>query len=608
MRTLGLLLWALVPILPFLVAGSPMTGVGVAWDVLLLAGLASVAVARGPTERAPVWLAALLGSLWSLSLTYSLALAGSRVATDEQLPLYDLTLLVRPLVVVAADLYGPSVYAAAVAIGLLPLLFTVGSAWLVRRLLPARRLAVLGVASVLLVGIPGSRALLLAFSTDVWRSYQLAGAFDAEREARPHADLQALKLAADPARQPDVHVYVVESYGTAVRGLVGGDDWVALLKEMDKRATAAGWHTAAGVSDAPVHGGRSWIADASVLTGLHVATQSDYERATAMADRIPTLPNFFRDRGYTTVLVRPSDRERPGVMLQNRFGFDKTVFFDDLNYTGPAVGWGHIPDQYSIHVAHRDVIDPVDGPTFAFLHLCTSHLPWLYHPTVYDDPLDVLDRKGRREQILKIRQAHQELRMQAKRFTDDDGQGAVQLRRGRRLRHREHRAAGGLAGCRSAPAGGVLRRPPAPVPGEGGAAHGAGPRDGQRPRDAGALPGGGLSAGAAAEELCSCGGAPRHVRAVGEGGGGDAVGSGWRGRGSSQRLVARGRGAGPLRHPHRPDRICAAVDLTLRDQTEGYCASSFGIHGAITASSSDCTPCQAASSLQKIDRAFCRLG
>lgn len=421
MRTLGLLVWALVPILPFLVVGSPMTGLGVAWDVLLLAGLASVAVARGPTERAPVWLAALLGGLWSLSLTYSLALAGSRVATDEQLPLYDLTLLVRPLVVVAADLYGPVVYAVAVLIGLLPLLFMVLSAWLVRWLLPARRLAVLGVASVLLVGIPGSRAMLLAFSTDVWRSYQLAGAFDAEREARPHTDLQALQLVDDPSRQPDVHIYVVESYGTAIRGLEGGDDWVALLEDMEKRATAAGWHTAAGVSDAPVHGGRSWIADTSVLTGLHVATQSNYERATALADRIPTLPNFFRDRGYTTVLVRPSDRERPGVMLQNRFGFQKTVFFDDLKYTGPAVGWGHIPDQYSIHVAHRDVIDPVEGPTFAFLHLCTSHLPWLYHPKVYDDPMEVVERKGRREQILKIRTAKQELRMQARRFTDDDG-------------------------------------------------------------------------------------------------------------------------------------------------------------------------------------------
>jgi hypothetical protein len=72
-------------------------------------------------------------------------------------------------------------------------------------------------------------------------------------------------------------------------------------------------------------------------------------------------------------------------------------------------------------VAHRDVVDPVQGPTFAFFHLATSHLPWLYAPQRFDDPLAVLEKEGEREQILRIRKRHQELRMQAKRFTEDDG-------------------------------------------------------------------------------------------------------------------------------------------------------------------------------------------
>ncbi len=421
MKSLGLLLWALVPVLPFLVVGGVVDVLGVAWDVLLVAGLASIAAARQKELRLGWPAAVALGLVWSVALTYSLALAGSRLATDEQLPLYDLSLLVRPLVVVAADLYGPPVYALAVGVMLLPAIFVAFGAAVVRRLLPVGRPIVLGLLSLLFVAAPGSRALLYALGVDIVASWQLASVFDAERAARPHDDVQALTLADDAARRPDVHMYVVESYGTAIRGLEGGGGWVQALARLDEEAQAEGWFTAAGVSEAPVHGGRSWIADTSVLTGLRVATQSNYERATALADRIPTLPNFFRDRGYTTVLVRPSDRERPGVLLQNRFQFQHTVFFDDIGYTGPAVGWGHIPDQYTLHVAHRDVIDPIEGPTFAFFHLATSHLPWLYRPQVLDDPLAILTKEGKREQMLRIRKRHQELRMQAKRFTEGDG-------------------------------------------------------------------------------------------------------------------------------------------------------------------------------------------
>ena len=423
MRDGGLLLWAMVPVLPFLVVGRPVDGLGVAWDLLWIALLASWWVGRRlPAVERPGWLISLaLGGLWALVLTYSLALAGSRAATDEQLPLYDLTLLVRPLVVVAADLYGAVIYAVALGAALLPLVFVVLGAAGARGVLPVRRPAVWVGVAALLVLAPGSRALTWDLGADAVRSWRLAAAFDAERAARPHDDLQRLELSADPARRPDVHVYVVESYGTVVRRLQGAKLWEQSLERLQEEAKDQGWSTAAGVSTAPVHGGRSWISDTSVLTGLHVATQSNYERATAMADRIPTLPRFFQDRGYTTILVRPSDRARPGVKLQNRFHFQRTVFFDDLEYTGPAMGWGHIPDQYTLYVAHRDVIDPLPGPTFAFFHLATSHMPWFLRPKRLDDPLAILDQEGKREQILKIRKAGQELRMQAKRFTSDDG-------------------------------------------------------------------------------------------------------------------------------------------------------------------------------------------
>lgn len=402
-------LWAM-PIVPFAVAGRTLDGVGIAIDLVAVLLLLALPHGRFATPAAVA-----AGAVWALAVTYALALAGSRLATDEHLPLYDLLLLVRPLVVVGSDLYGSGVYAMALAAGFVPFLLWGAAAWAFRRLTVASPWPVRGMALALCL-LPGSRLLLVPFAQDVARSSRLAGDFAAERRARPHDDLQALSLAV----RPDVHVYVVESYGDVIRHLTPGRRWEMTLRLLDRQAKAQGWHTASGISEAPVHGGRSWIADASVLTGLYVANQSNYERVTAMASRIPTLPNFFRDRGYRTILVRPSDRVRPGVQLQNRYGFQDTIFFDDIDYVGPAMGWGHIPDQFTLHVAHRDVIDPVEGPTFAFFHLATAHLPWNLDPRVVDDPMSLQDQEGERAAILKVREPHQELRMQLKRFVRDE--------------------------------------------------------------------------------------------------------------------------------------------------------------------------------------------
>ena len=79
MRTIGLLLWAWMPVAPFVVVGSWWDGVGVVWGLLLLAGGASLWVTRREEARAPGWLVGCLGGLWALCITYSLALAGSRL-------------------------------------------------------------------------------------------------------------------------------------------------------------------------------------------------------------------------------------------------------------------------------------------------------------------------------------------------------------------------------------------------------------------------------------------------------------------------------------------------------------------------------------------------
>jgi len=344
---------------------------------LALARLRPAVVARPAVRR-------LLLLLWSVGLLFGLSWAASLVATDERLPLYDLLLLLRPLWVFGADLYGPlAPWGVALALALLgaALVALADRAWeRLGRLEPPAAYGVGAVACVgLLAGTVTSGPWSPAVVADLAESAALHAQVRSQIEAR--ADLADRRLAA----RPDVRLYVVESYGDVA---LEAGDLQPELTEIGGALEAAGWSIASGRATSPTHGGRSWLSDATVLTGIEVARQATFGHVTAMGRTIPSLPRFFAERGYATVLVRPKDRARPGVRLVNHFGFETTVFHDDLGYTGPAVGWGHIPDQYTIEVTEQDVIRPLQRPVFAFFHLATAHVPWGPAPEVREDARD----------------------------------------------------------------------------------------------------------------------------------------------------------------------------------------------------------------------------
>ena len=95
---LAVIVLAVAPVVPYGIAGEPLLGLGVSVDVVL----AWLVLGRLPSRAH-----GLLGAAWALLVVYSLVMAGSRVFTEAQLPLGDLVLLLRPLVVIVRDLYGP---------------------------------------------------------------------------------------------------------------------------------------------------------------------------------------------------------------------------------------------------------------------------------------------------------------------------------------------------------------------------------------------------------------------------------------------------------------------------------------------------------------------
>jgi hypothetical protein len=190
-------------------------------------------------------------------------------------------------------------------------------------------------------------------------------------------------------QRPNVFLLMIESYGEV---LDRHPDLRAPYRSMMQRVKASlaadGWHAATAVSDAPVRGGRSWLAIASAFLGTRVDHQLLYERFQSGGSSVPHLVDVFDAQGYRTVTLQPYMMARPGLPLGNPYGFDVTLYRKDLPYEGPPYGWGlvDVPDQYSLGYAHAQHIAESPEPTFLFFETALSHALWNYGlPPVLED-------------------------------------------------------------------------------------------------------------------------------------------------------------------------------------------------------------------------------
>ncbi|MEO0603321.1 MAG: hypothetical protein AAF211_17915, partial [Myxococcota bacterium] len=246
---------------------------------------------------------------------FGVAWAASLVATDELLPLYDLMLLVPPVAVFAADLGGPAAPIGLVALcgvaGLALLgLAAVGFGHLSRlRTVPSRQaaaaVALLGAA----LGVAGNGFWTPTIAANLAESLALRR--NIEERVVSRLDLVGRELVSTP----DVRLYVIESYGDVLFEGAIAPTHRATLAGLEAPLREAGWAMASGRGISPTHGGRSWMADATLLTGIQVDRQATFDHVAARGRTVPSLPRFFGERGYATVLVRPKDRARPGVRL-----------------------------------------------------------------------------------------------------------------------------------------------------------------------------------------------------------------------------------------------------------------------------------------------------
>lgn len=180
----------------------------------------------------------------------------------------------------------------------------------------------------------------------------------------------------------DVIIGFIESYGVSAlfddryAPVVG-----ASLDDLEARVRTAGLQMVSGTLNAPMFGGQSWLAHASLLTGLRIRNQMHYE--FLLGTERDTLVQDFQRTGHRTVAVMPAI-VRPWP--QGRwYGFDEILEARDIPYAGPPFNWVTMPDQFAWWFFEDRVRRADHRPVFAKLALISSHAPWVPILPVVDD-------------------------------------------------------------------------------------------------------------------------------------------------------------------------------------------------------------------------------
>ena len=173
----------------------------------------------------------------------------------------------------------------------------------------------------------------------------------------------------------DVLLVFVEAYGrVALEGPAVAPAVTAVLDDATAGLRAAGISSRSAYLTSPVFGGGSWLAHATLQSGLWIDDESRYDQLLG-SGRL-TLTAAFRQAGWRTVLSIPSSPS-PWPEGQALYRFDVMYGTEDLGYDGPAFSFAQVPDQFTLHALHtQELAVSPRRPVMAEVDLVSSHAPW----------------------------------------------------------------------------------------------------------------------------------------------------------------------------------------------------------------------------------------
>lgn len=259
-----------------------------------------------------------------------------------------------------------------------PMRWAAGAVGTLAMVLAAAQLGAAHGAWTLPPATPGeafSTQLAIDRTTTFRALYADLGAFEEEAQIDPFAGQQGLL---DRLDRRDVFVIFIESYGeTALRNPLYAPTHLARLEEAETKLAAAGLAMRSAWLTSPVAGGQSWLAHATLASGLSIDNQARYR--AMLASTRPSLYHLAQTAGYrTTVLMPAITLPWPEAQFM---GFNDIYEAADFGYRGEAFNWTTMPDQYTLSTVDR--ILPEGGePHFAMTALLSSHAPWTPVPRI----------------------------------------------------------------------------------------------------------------------------------------------------------------------------------------------------------------------------------
>ncbi len=184
-------------------------------------------------------------------------------------------------------------------------------------------------------------------------------------------------------RGKDVIFAIVESYGrVAVEDPAISPEVNADLDAGTSRLQAAGFSSRSGFLTSSTFGGLSWLAHATLQSGLWVDNQQRYDDLLD-SDRL-TLASAFKRAGWRTVDDVPSNT-RDWPEGESFYQFDKVYDSRNVGYRGPKFSYAAMPDQYTLSAFQRlELAKANRGPVMAEIDLVSSHTPWAPLPRMVE--------------------------------------------------------------------------------------------------------------------------------------------------------------------------------------------------------------------------------
>ncbi len=186
----------------------------------------------------------------------------------------------------------------------------------------------------------------------------------------------------DKLHGADVYLFFVESYGYTIFGDARHfPDIEPDLVAIEKALNAQGFDVVSNFFDSPTYGGSSWLAHATLSSGVRLNDQMHYN--LLITSQVKTLARYFNAAGYRTV------RAMPGTQWPwpegDFYGYQAKYYAWHFDYQGPMYGWTTMPDQYVLDFIRRREMETASRPLFVEFILVSSHAPFHRQPPYLED-------------------------------------------------------------------------------------------------------------------------------------------------------------------------------------------------------------------------------